>query len=227
MPSRKIYCPGCGSQIVLDVQEESARCKKCRITIHLPVEWFSPKEKKGPVTPFKPAFRVEVTPEPGVTPSSEVEAGSEEGSTSEPSVLEIKPEGQSSDVEPSPDLCPRCRARMPTPIPFQCSVCGQNFCLRCPGRHIPPGQKTMVALVKYKYRFRGASQWKNEQIRFKHDLPLVVCPACYESEFNKGIKKLEMDIRNWYQELVQDEDAKIIEKVMPEMCPIIPGTGGG
>jgi predicted nucleic acid binding AN1-type Zn finger protein len=210
--------------MVLPEQQQVVQCKKCKISISLPKEWFQPPKKgsDGSALPFRPTITVaeeplkeKETPGPeGPQPLIAPVIG--EKGPKAPPIGEITPD----DLEPN--LCSACGNEMMSSVPFQCSVCGAKFCLRCPGRHTPPGERTLTAHVKYKYRMRGASQWRNEHTKFTQNLPLVVCPSCYEPEFKKATQILENEIRLWYQGLVQDEDARISEKAMPQMCQSVP-----
>jgi len=226
MPSRKIYCPGCGVEMSLPDQQQTVQCKKCKISISLPREWFmTQKERKSiPASEMKPTFKIAEAPGPPGPQQPQEGPRPPPATVAEARSSPPRSQVMISNEELEPNICSACGGEMMSSVPFQCSVCGSKFCIRCPGRHIPPGERMITAHVKYKYRMRGASQWRNEHIKFSHNLPLVLCPVCYEFEFQKGVQNLDIQIRSWYEGLVQDEDARIVERTMPQMCPSIPDT---
>jgi hypothetical protein len=128
---------------------------------------------------------------------------------------------QDGELTPVPEpenvrkaACPACST--PDTLIFTCSVCGKEFCEKCPGNHSPLQNNSFESKVHFMYRVRGAGiPWKEDVVRFSDEVPAPLCSACWDNECNKMIWRFKNKIKNWKQDVLRDEELRVLEESLP------------
>lgn len=132
--------------------------------------------------------------------------------TEQASEQTLPTERQKESSESGP--CPLCGG--PDGQKHSCTVCGKIFCVKCPGDHSPPKAPTFESKVHFMYRVKGSpGPWKEDMVRFSDNVPSPLCSTCWENECTKMIWRFKNKIKNWKQDLLREEDLKVLNETLP------------
>lgn len=121
------------------------------------------------------------------------------------------------DAKPRPSNCRICGMLLgPEEEIFACAICGNDFCQRCPGNHIPPRPVSIEVRLKYEYKLKGRMNWQPASTKLQWRLKNPVCSNCFDIEEERGIEQLRTIVKSWKHDQLKDMNLKIVKEDYPE-----------
>jgi hypothetical protein len=97
---------------------------------------------------------------------------------------------------------------------FKCTSCSKYVCGSCSISELPAIYQLKAKIV-YDYKLKFESRWNRDTARFAEAIPQNLCANCYDDEFAKAVKRLQLKIKNWKIDMAREGDIKIIEETFP------------